>query len=64
MPLILDGNRVRDDIKRDLKPRVDALIAKGRPPGLAVVLAGDNAASAIYVRNKVQACHDLGIYSE
>ena len=37
---------------------------KGRPPGLAVVLVGNNPASEIYVRNKIKACHDLGIYSE
>ncbi len=64
MALILDGNRVRDDIKNELKPRVAALSAQGRPPGLAVVLVGNNPASEIYVRNKIKACHDLGIYSE
>jgi len=64
MALILDGNRVRDQILRDLAPRVAALSAGGRPPGLAVVLAGSHAASQIYVRNKVKACADLGIYSE
>jgi methylenetetrahydrofolate dehydrogenase (NADP+)/methenyltetrahydrofolate cyclohydrolase len=64
MPRILDGNRVRDDIKNELKPRVDALIQKGRPPGLAVVLVGSHPASAIYVRNKIKTCHDLGIRSE
>jgi methylenetetrahydrofolate dehydrogenase (NADP+)/methenyltetrahydrofolate cyclohydrolase len=64
MPQILDGNRVRDDIKNELKPRVDAVAALGTPPGLAVVLVGNNPASEIYVRNKIKACHDLGIYSE
>jgi methylenetetrahydrofolate dehydrogenase (NADP+)/methenyltetrahydrofolate cyclohydrolase len=64
MPQILDGNRVRDAILDELKPRVAALAAKGRPPGLAVVLAGNNPASEIYVRNKIKACHDLGIHSE
>ena len=64
MPRILDGNRVRDEIKNELKPRVDALIQKGRPPGLAVVLVGSHPASAIYVRNKIKTCQDLGIYSE
>src|SRR5208337_1978378 len=38
--------------------------AKGRPPGLAVVLVGSNPASEIYVRNKVKTCEDLGIRSE
>jgi methylenetetrahydrofolate dehydrogenase (NADP+)/methenyltetrahydrofolate cyclohydrolase len=64
MAQILDGNRVRDEIKSELKPRVEALAAKGRPPGLAVVLVGNNPASEIYVRHKVKACQDLGIYSE
>ena len=64
MPRILDGNRVRDEIKSELKPRVDALAAQGRPPGLAVVLVGNNPASEIYVRNKIKTCRDLGIYSE
>jgi methylenetetrahydrofolate dehydrogenase (NADP+)/methenyltetrahydrofolate cyclohydrolase len=64
MPRILDGNRVRDEIKGELKPRIAALAAHGRPPGLAVVLVGNNPASEIYVRNKIKTCHDLGIYSE
>lgn len=64
MPQILDGNRVRDQIKCELQPRVAALAGSGRPPGLAVVLAGHNPASEIYVRNKVKACQDLGIHSE
>ena len=61
MPQILDGNRVRDEIKSELRPRIAAL---PRPPGLAVVLVGNNPASEIYVRNKIKSCHDLGIYSE
>ena len=64
MPRILDGNRVRDEIKSELKPRVQALVSTGRPPGLAVVLVGHDPGSEIYVRNKIKACHDLGIFSE
>lgn len=64
MPQILDGHRVRDDIKNELRPRVAMLAAQGRPPGLAVVLVGHDPASEIYVRNKIKACMDLGIYSE
>jgi methylenetetrahydrofolate dehydrogenase (NADP+)/methenyltetrahydrofolate cyclohydrolase len=64
VPQILDGAPVRDEIKAELKPRVDALRAKGRPPGLAVVLVGHNPASEVYVRNKIKACEDLGIHSE
>lgn len=64
MAQILDGNRVRDQIKAELKPRIAALAAAGRAPGLAVVLVGHNPASEIYVRNKVKSCHDLGVLSE
>jgi methylenetetrahydrofolate dehydrogenase (NADP+)/methenyltetrahydrofolate cyclohydrolase len=64
MPTILDGNRVRDRILRDLRPRVEALAAASRPPGLAVVLVGDDPGSQIYVRNKVKACAELGIASQ
>jgi methylenetetrahydrofolate dehydrogenase (NADP+)/methenyltetrahydrofolate cyclohydrolase len=64
MAQVLNGNRIRDEILRELKPRVEALAAKGRPPGLAVVLVGNNPASEIYVRSKVKACHDLSIFSE
>ena len=48
----------------ELKPRVAALAARVRPPGLAVVLAGHDPGSEIYVRNKVRACQELGIRSE
>jgi methylenetetrahydrofolate dehydrogenase (NADP+)/methenyltetrahydrofolate cyclohydrolase len=64
MPDILNGNRVRDEILAELAPRVEQLTAQGRPPGLAVILAGHDPGSQIYVRNKVKACASLGIYSE
>jgi methylenetetrahydrofolate dehydrogenase (NADP+) / methenyltetrahydrofolate cyclohydrolase len=58
---ILDGKPIRDQIMAEWKGRVAPL---KRPPGLAVVLVGHNPASEIYVRNKVAACADMGIYSE
>jgi methylenetetrahydrofolate dehydrogenase (NADP+)/methenyltetrahydrofolate cyclohydrolase len=64
MAKILDGKWVRGEILKELTPRVQKLAAAKRPPGLAVVLVGNNPASEIYVRNKVQACRELGIYSE
>src|SRR5579885_112565 len=64
MAEILAGAFIRDQILADLKPRVEALAAAKRPPGLAVVLVGNNPASEIYVRNKVKACADLGIFSD
>jgi len=45
MPTILNGNRIRDEIKNECRPRVERLIALGRPPGLAVVLVGHDPAS-------------------
>ena len=65
MPLILDGNRVRDQIKAECLPRVERLVAHaGRAPGLAVVLVGNNPASEVYVRNKTKTASDLGMHSE
>ncbi len=46
------------------KPRVERLAKQSRPPGLAVILAGDDPASEIYVRSKVKTCEELGIHSE
>jgi methylenetetrahydrofolate dehydrogenase (NADP+)/methenyltetrahydrofolate cyclohydrolase len=59
--LILDGVAVRNEILAGLKPRIQRL---SRPPGLAVVLVGHNPASEIYVRGKIKACAEIGIYSE
>jgi len=64
MAQLLDGTRVRDEIQAELKPRIEQLRAEGLTPGLAVILAGNNPASEIYVRNKVKACETLGIFSE
>jgi methylenetetrahydrofolate dehydrogenase (NADP+)/methenyltetrahydrofolate cyclohydrolase len=64
MVKLLDGKWVRDQILAELKPRAEEMTRYGRPPGLAVVLVGDDPASAIYVRNKVKACEELGIHSE
>ncbi len=58
---VLDGKRIRDQILSELKPRIALL---RRPPGLAVVLVGHDPASEIYVRGKIKASADLGIYSE
>jgi methylenetetrahydrofolate dehydrogenase (NADP+)/methenyltetrahydrofolate cyclohydrolase len=64
MPQVLDGNRVRDEIKNECRVRVEKLAFRHRPPGLAVVLVGHNPASEIYVRNKVKTSHELGIAGE
>jgi methylenetetrahydrofolate dehydrogenase (NADP+) / methenyltetrahydrofolate cyclohydrolase len=65
MPLILEGKPVRDRILANLKPRIEAVKSRlHRPPGLAVVLVGQDPASDQYVRNKITACGGLGICSK
>ena len=61
---ILDGNKIASDIRAQAVQEVQSLAATGQRPGLAVILAGHNPASEIYVRNKVKACEQLGIHSE
>jgi len=61
MSIILHGVAVQHEILSRLKPRIHKL---GRPPGLAVVLVGHDPASEIYVRSKIKACAELGIFSE
>lgn len=62
--MVLDGNKIAAQIKAELRDDVHRLTESGTRPGLAVVLAGEDPASAIYVRNKVKACEQLGIFSE
>lgn len=62
--IILDGNKIATQIRTEVADDVKKLTAAGTRPGLAVILAGHNPASEIYVRNKVKACEQLGIYSE
>ncbi len=61
---ILDGKAIAADIRATIKSRIDAVrAAGGRPPGLAVVLVGENPASQVYVRNKRKACEEVGFHS-
>ena len=64
MPKILDGAVIAAAIKQEVAEEVKLLAAQGIRPGLAAVLVGNVAASEIYVRSKVQACAELGIYSD
>ncbi len=64
MPKVLDGAAIAAEIKQEVAGEVRALAEKGIRPGLAAVLVGSVPASEIYVRSKVQACADLGIYSD
>ena len=60
---LLDGKSLSAKIKEEVKEEVEVLQNKGITPGLAVVLIGDDAASATYVGMKSKACKAAGIYS-
>jgi methylenetetrahydrofolate dehydrogenase (NADP+) / methenyltetrahydrofolate cyclohydrolase len=64
MPKVLDGAAIAAAIKQEVAGEVERLRAQGVRPGLAAVLVGHVPASEIYVRNKVQTCADLGLYSD
>jgi methylenetetrahydrofolate dehydrogenase (NADP+)/methenyltetrahydrofolate cyclohydrolase len=60
---IIDGIAVSKDIRKDLKVRVAAMSDRGIVPGLAVIVVGNDPVSAVYVRNKIRACAEVGIQS-
>ncbi len=60
---LIDGSALAKRLRTDLAHRVGALTARGQQPGIAVILVGDDPASAVYVRNKVKACAEAGIHS-
>ncbi|MCG6967684.1 MAG: bifunctional methylenetetrahydrofolate dehydrogenase/methenyltetrahydrofolate cyclohydrolase FolD [Chromatiaceae bacterium] len=62
---ILDGKAIAAELRVQIKGRVDDRRAAGqRPPGLIVILVGENPASQVYVRNKRNACEQVGFHSE
>ena len=60
---IIDGVALAKSIRSQAAQRADRCKSQGRPPGLTVILVGDNPASQVYVRNKVKACEDSGLHS-
>ncbi|MCH9745975.1 MAG: bifunctional methylenetetrahydrofolate dehydrogenase/methenyltetrahydrofolate cyclohydrolase FolD [Proteobacteria bacterium] len=58
---IIDGKKIAQNLRKDIAQQVKTL---ERAPGLAVILVGDDPASAVYVRNKDNACKEVGFYSE
>lgn len=58
---IIDGKQIAQKLRNDIAKKVEKL---DRAPGLAVILVGDDPASTIYVRNKDNACKEVGFYSE
>ena len=61
---LLDGTAIGRAMREDLRPQAAALAARGRRPGLGVLLVGDDPASAVYVRSKTKACEELGLHHE
>ncbi len=60
---LVDGTALSQRIRAEVAERAAALAARGTKTGLAVILVGDDPASAVYVRNKVKACHESGLHS-
>ncbi|AKP65914.1 5,10-methylene-tetrahydrofolate dehydrogenase [Levilactobacillus koreensis JCM 16448] len=63
MTTIIDGKQLAKEVNAQTKDRVAALTQRGITPGLAVIIVGDDLASAIYVRNKHKKATQLGINS-
>ena len=60
---LINGTALSQQIRAEVATRAAALTARGVKPGLAVILVGEDPASAVYVRNKVKACHEHGLHS-
>jgi methylenetetrahydrofolate dehydrogenase (NADP+) / methenyltetrahydrofolate cyclohydrolase len=60
---LLDGVALSKKIRTEITARAAIVTAKSTRPGLAVIVVGDNPASAVYVRNKVKACEEVGFHS-
>jgi methylenetetrahydrofolate dehydrogenase (NADP+)/methenyltetrahydrofolate cyclohydrolase len=63
MPKLIEGRTIAEKVYTELRGEIAELKGRGRTPGLAVVLVGDNPASRAYVRSKDKMCRDLGLHS-
>lgn len=60
--IIIDGKKIAQEIRAELKTEIDKLISAGKNvPGLVAILVGDNPASESYVRGKAKACEEIGM---
>ena len=62
--LIIDGRKIADEIREELRNEITELKERNIIPGLATILISADPASATYVRMKKKACEELGIYTE
>lgn len=60
---IIDGKAISKAIRAEWRERIEPLVAQGNQPGLAVIIVSDHPASKIYVKNKILACREVGLYS-
>ena len=62
--VLIDGKKISEEKKAQIRNKVEKLTKeKGRAPGLATILAGDDPASQVYIGSKIKACQDAGIKS-
>ena len=61
---IIDGKALAASVRASVRDEVSVLAARGIRPGLAVIIAGKDPASQVYVRNKLRACEEVGVHSE
>ena len=61
---LIEGKKISDSIREEIKLEAERLKGEGVTPGLVVILVGEDPASQVYVRNKAKACEQLGYYSE
>ena len=64
MTQLIDGKKISQEIKDELKEKVAKLKEQGIEGALAVIQVGSDPASSVYVRNKKKACEYIGIRSE
>ncbi|MDR2399470.1 MAG: bifunctional methylenetetrahydrofolate dehydrogenase/methenyltetrahydrofolate cyclohydrolase FolD [Endomicrobium sp.] len=61
---IIDGKKISSDMRLEIKTQVEKIKqARGKTPGLATILVGQNSASQVYIKSKIKACQDAGIKS-
>ena len=61
---LIDGLKLAHQLRSSMRLRASQLASRGHSPGLAVILVGDDAASAVYVRHKMRACEECGVASQ
>ncbi|MEE1025094.1 MAG: tetrahydrofolate dehydrogenase/cyclohydrolase catalytic domain-containing protein, partial [Acutalibacteraceae bacterium] len=64
MAQIISGKEVSQSVREKVAKSAAELTAKGKKPGLAVIIVGEDPASKVYVANKKKACAEVGFYSE